>query len=155
MTTCQICGREIKARNGLIAKHGYRVPRGREGDHGRTKQCYGSDCLPYEVSRCRIEYAVCRYTDARESAEEALLELWSNPPATLSRPGKVGRRLVTVTVDRPDGFVRGQYQGLSRYNTIYRTREHELKMSIKDARETVSFLCERFDAWVPPAENAA
>lgn len=43
-TSCQICGRTIKAKQGLIAHHGYTRP----GMGFQTPSCYGARRLPYE-----------------------------------------------------------------------------------------------------------
>lgn len=52
--TCQVCGREIKAKKGIIAHHGYKRP-----EQGwQTDSCIGARQLPYEKSRDIIPKAI-------------------------------------------------------------------------------------------------
>lgn len=54
MNTCQICVREIKAKHGVIAHHGYTRP-----EQGwQTDSCIGARQLPYEKSRDVIPKAI-------------------------------------------------------------------------------------------------
>jgi hypothetical protein len=53
-TTCQICGRPIQSKKGLIAHHGYQRP----SDGWQTPSCFGARYLPYEKSRDRIPEAI-------------------------------------------------------------------------------------------------
>jgi len=46
MSTCQICGRIIRSKSGVIAHHGYK----RLGGGWQTASCAGARNLPYEVS---------------------------------------------------------------------------------------------------------
>ena len=53
-TTCQICGREIKSKSGVIAHHGYTRP-----EIGwQTDSCMGARQLSYEKSRDVIPKAI-------------------------------------------------------------------------------------------------
>jgi hypothetical protein len=54
MITCQICAREIKAKFGMIAHHGYTRPY----DNFQTQSCMGARNLPYEKSREIIPKAI-------------------------------------------------------------------------------------------------
>jgi hypothetical protein len=51
---CQICAREIKAKSGIIAHHGYKRP----GQGWQTSSCIGARNLPYEKSRDVIIQAI-------------------------------------------------------------------------------------------------
>ncbi|MEK6884257.1 MAG: hypothetical protein AABY22_31795 [Nanoarchaeota archaeon] len=56
MNHCQICGREIKAKSGIIAHHGYKKP-----EQGwQTDSCMGARQLPYEKSRDIIPLAIVK-----------------------------------------------------------------------------------------------
>lgn len=70
-TTCQICEREIKAKGGIIAHHGYKRP----GNGWQTSSCMGARFQPYEVSADRIPSVIDTYKQWAEreeaSAEEA------------------------------------------------------------------------------------
>jgi hypothetical protein len=45
---CQVCGRDILAKTGAIAHHGYERP---YGEGWQTASCYGARQLPYEADR--------------------------------------------------------------------------------------------------------
>ena len=48
-TTCQVCGRHVKTRNGVIVHHGY---------NEQTPPCKGSRRQPYEVARDALPQAI-------------------------------------------------------------------------------------------------
>lgn len=54
--TCQICAREIKAKSGIIAHHGYTRPE----SGWQTDSCMGARQLPYEKSRDIIPIAILK-----------------------------------------------------------------------------------------------
>lgn len=60
--TCQICGRSILAKNGLIAHHGYQRP----GEGYQTGSCAGARRNPFEVSRDYLGKFIATITDLRE-----------------------------------------------------------------------------------------
>ncbi len=53
--TCQICGREIKAKSGLISHHGYKRP---NGQGWQTASCSGARHVPYEVGHDALDAAI-------------------------------------------------------------------------------------------------
>ena len=55
--TCQVCGRNQKAPNGLVAKHGYTVDGG-----FFNGVCFGSDELPFEQDRTVLGTQIERLT---------------------------------------------------------------------------------------------
>ena len=70
VTTCQICGRAILAKTGLIAHHGYQRPDGRGY---QTASCPGARELPYEVSRDfipTVRDGLLRHAEGDEQAAE-------------------------------------------------------------------------------------
>jgi hypothetical protein len=80
MSTCQICAREIKAGDGLIAHHGYKRP----GHGWQTASCMGAKFAPYEVSRDRLPAVVRVVTDYLTTTRKTLRELLKGPPATFT-----------------------------------------------------------------------
>jgi len=79
--TCQICGRPIKAKNGLIAHHGYKRPD--RGSGWQTASCLGARFFPYEVSCDQIPPTI-QYIKEHISRIEAKLEDFiNNPPENL------------------------------------------------------------------------
>ena len=94
ITTCQICGRPIKSKNGLIAHHGYKRP----GDGWQTASCSGARHLPYEIS-CDVLPPTIQYIKEHISRVEAKLEEHiNNPPKilTIIRSYPLIRREVTL-----------------------------------------------------------
>jgi len=83
MTTCQICGREIKTVRGRIARHKYKRPE----YAWKSSDCEGAGYPPYEESKDRlVDYiAIC----TRENDDKLKLDAYfrSNPPPTLVREG--------------------------------------------------------------------
>jgi len=71
MTTCQICGRAIKAKNGIIAHHGYTRP----GDGWQTTSCIGARELPYEKSRDVIPRSLTEMTNYIKLQEAIIVEV--------------------------------------------------------------------------------
>lgn len=78
-TTCQICGREIKAKNGRIAHHGYSRPL----PGLQTSSCYGARALPYEESRERLRRYIDLLAKVLDRKAEILIEIESDPVAVL------------------------------------------------------------------------
>lgn len=159
-TTCQICGRAIRAKTGLIAHHGYKQPWLRNGDGHRTASCLGARFAPYEVSRDRIPDVKAVYEGhlaALETAERALL---TDPPAsfTVTQRDAWGAVRLTKVLERPEGFdpasPRRSYLPLA-YDTEYHSRLRTLRGNVSMVRDAIAFLAERYAAWKPPTEKAA
>jgi len=51
---CQCCGRQIEAKRGNIAHHGYQRP----GQGWQTSSCIGAMFPPFQVSRDRLGYLI-------------------------------------------------------------------------------------------------
>lgn len=74
INTCQICGRNIKAKNGRIAHHGYTRP-----DLGwQTKSCFGARRLPLEESCDAIEDGIKMIERYIKNATERIQFMISN-----------------------------------------------------------------------------
>jgi len=80
MTTCQICEREIKAKRGYIAHHGYQRP----GQGWQTGSCWGAQHRPYDVACDQLAI----YVDSLASGVEKLRERIATPVTTLRLPVK-------------------------------------------------------------------
>ena len=93
--TCQICGRQILAKNGKIAHHGYRRP----GVGWQTGSCEGARCLPLEVSDLILERHIigvrngCESLKAHIKAPITEIEFQCSKPTETSRtvPGRRDR----------------------------------------------------------------
>jgi hypothetical protein len=87
-TTCQICGRAIKAGNGLIAHHGYQRP----GHGWQTNSCFGARYRPYEVACDALPPAIVGLGAYIARQQTTLASLLESPPATLAYERRGGSR---------------------------------------------------------------
>jgi len=154
-STCQICARAIKSKNGLIAHHGYTRP----GYGYQTRSCPGAKFRPYEVSCDCIQATIDSMNSWVEKAQATHAEWIANPPDTLTwaemRNGRTTGR--TITVARPVGFDTGKPRGSfslrdeDRYASHFWSTQSQRKRDIAGTKETIWFLGERLAAWVAPA----
>lgn len=144
MSTCQICGREIKSKNGLIAHHGYRRP-----DYGwQTQSCIGARNLPYEVSCDVIPVAIESLKTYYTNEINHLKQILINPPAELERSewsGKEGRH--TVIYKKPENFVVGKTD-YSNYSSCFSNLKYSIEKNIKSSGMNIEYLEERLRNWV-------
>ena len=144
-TTCQICGRPIKANTGVIAHHGYQRP----GWGSQTSSCHGARYLPYEQSNDRIPYVIDLIKTHLERTEAALKDLIANPPDTLT---EYDHRFKPHTAERPANFDplgrRHSYHPYA-YESIYFGRIDEWEREIPSMRRDIETLQQRFDNWRP------
>jgi len=157
ITTCQICGRAIKAKKGLIAHHGYSRP----GYGWQTASCPGAQYLPYEVSHGRLDGVILTIVnDWLPDALKAVDDLWSNPPETLKwrDRGYGNQRGQQYEAGRPEGFDRDYalrtYGGKGTYNGIYTRRMGEAKAHAQGMAQMLESLKERRAAWIAPEAAA-
>ena len=107
MTTCQICGRAIKAKTGLIAHHGYQRP-----EYGwQTASCMGARFRPYEVACDALPPAIASVEAHIERTTKALANWQAAPPAAIQCDGERADRRnhwakyqVVWSVIRPGDF---------------------------------------------------
>lgn len=126
-TTCQICGRAIKAKNGFIAHHGYRRP----GTGWQTASCMGAKFRPYEVACDALPIAIKSASAYRANQVKARQMLLDAPPDTLViyRDG--------WRFHKPEGFnstertVKAHWSGTYEHAFFRRVDAHE-----REARET-------------------
>lgn len=121
---CQICERNIKASNGLIAHHGYTRP-----EQGwQTDSCIGARNLPYEKSRDLIPVAIKKIDAFIGLTESKIKQIEAeNPPVPFLR------------------------RMISSENPMYKLRQGEyigsLKSQIAMAKRDRERLQLRFDNW--------
>ena len=162
MSTCQICAREIKAKNGLIAHHGYERPVYRSG--WQTASCLGARGLPYEVSADLLPGAINIVSGHVLRLSEDLARLASKPPVANPRhaswlnrqPSKrvrsdgspipeppllLARIEPTEAVPYPDNY---------EYDQTYQSLHYHTKLALDQATEQLAFLEHRLGAWVAP-----
>lgn len=150
--TCQICAREIKAKNGIIAHHGFKRP----GGGWQTQSCYGARYLPYEVSCDRIPDVIEIVKNYIKNQEEWVVEFLKNPPDELRRERHWGEY---VTYTRPENFNtkealnRGGYSGDQMYDLEFTERLHRTEREIKQAKRDLQTLEERLVNWKQAREK--
>jgi hypothetical protein len=149
---CQICGRAIKAKSGLIAHHGYRRP----GHGWQTSSCFGARWRPYEVASDALPRAIERATAYRDNTQTQLAKLRANPPAEfdVSRRDAWGHVRQECKAPRPDGF-----DGYAKRPGSYKPQSYEgafwkavsaMEQNIRNAEADIDFMQKRLAAWVPP-----
>lgn len=149
--TCQICGRLIKAKNGIIAHHGYQRP----GDGYQTRSCFGARHVPYEVGHNALdEYKKLIEEVYLPNAIERRAKFIAEPPMTLKATiGKYGyNRGREVEYQRPETF-NAEYhaaQGSHRMNCYegrFTSLCWEFKHQIQGWRGDLEFITKRRAAW--------
>lgn len=144
VTTCQICGREIKAKRGRIAHHGYKRPH----IGWQTASCLGARGLPYEVSCNLIPPAIERISNYITGLELAIKKFIDNPPEKLTIPTTYfdkGKELI-----KPVGFkyeVHGCYSYRS-YESEYADTMRNMQQDLKANIEFKAYLEKRLKDWV-------
>jgi hypothetical protein len=140
--TCQICGRAIKAKHGLIAHHGYRRP----GGGWQTASCFGAKYRPYELACDALEKCIPWSEAQLAGAETSLAEFVADPPAKLIWRPRVGNPIETV---RPDGFEADGFHVCipNSYASLFQTERSRRKQEIKDRKAELEYLRQRLANW--------
>lgn len=146
MATCQICGRIIKDKQGVIAHHGYTRP----GDGWQTSSCSGARYPSYQESRECIGEVIPGLASHIARVTEDLAELQRNPPETLEGLKSKGyRREEAYTVTRPEGFNPERYYSSIpyTYENLFSNRVHNWQAEIKHATNALNYLKARYAKW--------
>ncbi len=144
---CQICERDIKAKNGIIAHHGYTRP----GWGEQTRSCDGARELPYEVSRDAIPAAIENVARFLKSQENRLKDYMNEGPETLLY--FPGYHRPTETLNRPEGFnprySAENWESLpnKRYEREFYNAIRQIKSNIVSAKREVNRLTNRYNNW--------
>jgi len=153
-THCQICGRPIMARTGVIAHHGYLRP---TGWHAQTRSCYGARRVPYEVGHDAIDALIPLIEGQQQRSREALETLRREPPAMLifrTRDGWNRAAGQTYERERPEGFdpanVRPDHRRGS-YISLYLAEISDTERSLREMADELVYLRDRRAAWKAPA----
>jgi hypothetical protein len=153
LATCQICGRAIKAKNGVIAHHGYRRPH----PYHQTSSCYGARYRPYEVAHDALDSYIVLLEGWLVTAQSALDIYQRNPPASIThqRYDAWGiKRGEPQTYNLPVGFDSLTRPGSWRprtYEAHYWTSCGEKVNYVSSLTEELSFCRERRAAWRAPS----
>lgn len=151
-TTCQICGRDIKANTGKIALHGYKRPH----PGYQTSSCRGARHLPYEISCDLLPKEIAIVQNYIETATNRMNAMIAEPPATLTYSKYAGAtkpRIETV-VSKPEDFTFDSSRDyrMDSYSTIYHKQITEIKQFIRMATTDLEYLKNRLANWKAPAE---
>jgi hypothetical protein len=158
--TCQICGRAIKAKNGLIAHHGYKRP----GMGWQTASCFGAKFRPYEVASDALPLAITQITGYINAVTKAFAETQANPPAHLETTVNIGnawtRRAVAFFTPRPADFNPGSprdgerfnlhMQNAPTYGLVFEGLQRNRKNDILASHQTLNYMRDRLAAWKDP-----
>lgn len=147
-TTCQICGRAIKAKNGWIAHRGYTRP----GHGWQTGSCFGARFRPYEVAHDALDTHIGFMATALPLAEASLAAYKNNPPEELDELGSFNRG--RITHKRPEGFDGNAaylpHFGMKNYGGLFRSAVCMQWIHISQQRDYLGFITARREAWTPP-----
>jgi len=141
-TTCQICGRPIKASKGIIAHHGYRRP-----DYGwQTASCMGARHLPYEKSCDAIPSAITYMERYIENTKQSLKNHRENPPESLviKMYGREDKRC-----DRPVDFNPEKSYRPYTYESMWHSMEYAMTTSLRSSKLQLEYLKTRLSNWKP------
>jgi len=150
---CQICGRQIEANTGRIAKHGYKRP----GQGWQTSSCYGAGYRPYEVACDAIGQAIERTEKLLADVHAQQADWRANPPAELNiqrRTDAWGKKLAPIMRQRPEGFDpanRRAYYLHDTYEAAYWGRMDGREHDIRGIGEHLAYLRDRLAAWRAPS----
>lgn len=153
LTTCQVCGRAIKANTGLTAHHGYRRP----GSGWQTTSCFGARYRPYEEAHDRLDEFLVWIANSIATVEGSLYAFREFPPATISYLGRTGRgfqaRQTYIQLTRPEGFdgtiERSSYRP-STYEGEHAHYVYTEERSLREMAEALKYGRARRAAWLAP-----
>lgn len=145
-TTCQICGREIKANTGLIAHHGYQRPY--QAGY-QTASCAGAKYLPYEKSCDRLKEYIPMLAGQIREIKKNLKRFIAEPPQTITR---YSQYFESKTYTRPENFDPERYKGAApaySYESTYNSQRNEMESSIRYATMDLEIMEGRLQNWKP------
>lgn len=160
MSTCQICGREIKTvraaaggpsaqQSDVIAHHGFQRP----GNGWQTSSCFGARWRSYEVA-CDALPAAIEQCQAFITMRKSWMKNWTkNPPETISEM-KTNRWGVatgeSVDHSRPECFVvpkeTGSYTPHT-YEGEHMRQRLDAERDIRASQRTLAALQKRLAEW--------
>jgi hypothetical protein len=144
--TCQICEREIKAKTGVIAHHGYQRPD--RGSGWQTESCFGARQKPYEFSCDAMQPYIDMVGNWLIGQKSFLESFISNPPEELSYRFPSENRL-----KRPEGFVYDTeeptypYRSYNTYENSFSSTVSETRRGIKNAEKEIERVSKRLANW--------
>lgn len=155
-TTCQICGRIIQAKTGLIAHHGYTRPN--RGSGWQTASCWGARHLPYERSCDQIAPCIKHIQAYVKNQEHLLKYLMDNPPGALEIPRYgLSSEVPAKFVARPADFNPKENERIGSfpyrsYESIFHGRIYTHRAEIASGEGEIKRLKKRLQEWKPPSK---
>lgn len=145
--TCQVCGRKIKAKSGLIAHHGYQRRYG-----WQSASCDGARFVPYEVSCDRLKEVAGwleRFIERKEQEYNAFI---AERPAKLTVMEDTtayfkGREVI---YERPEVYNEYRENRPRTYECAYAQQRCEYERTIKYAKSDIAIMRRRIQEWKAP-----
>lgn len=148
---CQICERDIKAKSGLIAHHGYSRP----ANGWQTGSCPGARELPYEVSCDLIPPIIEAIKNFKANQEKFIADMKAKPPVVLTKTYKniYSGETTVEEFERPQDFdvekaVNNQFAYFEDYYKQFHLALYSAEREIKGADEDIKRLTARVENWV-------
>lgn len=157
VTTCQVCGRPIKAALGVIAHHGYRRPM--HGSGWQTASCLGARFAPFQRSCDRLRHVIGVVEAHRAALAENLAGIETTPPDFLlfddrtqpRRRYSYGPPPEMRRVDRPADFDPKRYDYRpDSYATVYNNLLFKLRADLRGTDATLADMRARLASWRAP-----
>lgn len=149
---CQICGRQIKAKNGKIAHHGYERP----GWGYQTSSCAGARHVPYSKGHDALDRQLTLVPEYIARQEESLQNWKVSPPDEIEeRRSMHTKHNGARKYKKPEGFdpaasLKRGY-GFQGYDAEFIGHARQMEQRIKGLRSMLEFLQKRRDEWKPEA----
>jgi len=168
---CQICGRPIQGKTGVLAHHGYTRPQ--YGSGWQTESCFGARALPYEVSADLLPTAIERVKNWKAAVEKRVTHLQGTPEITNPRHVAWLEAKIKGRTHRKDGTEytepartltfsgkmdwsepitaekRAANERIHEYTQALQTYRLNAEMELQSATEELVRLETRLAAWVP------
>lgn len=135
---CQVCARAIMDNTGLIAKHGYTIPR---GWHEQTASCAGAGHVAYEKGRDVLPHVIASIDTFIRSTEERIEKVQKDEARLFERP----RHSFSGRKEEPKEIPMSSPTYPLRKEEVLR----ELKSDISIARRERRHYQKRYDDWKP------
>ena len=152
ITTCQICGRTVKSKNGAIAHHGYTRP-----DYGwQTPSCFGARGLPYEKSNNLLPILIGKLETTLSEKVNHLKNFIENPPIKIEVEVRQYKKPnTTKTYNKPTSYKydKNAYKYFDDYCAIHMRSVEQKEFEIEKLKKYIAFLKERFEKWTPPSSK--
>lgn len=147
MTTCQICGRAIKAPRGLIARHGFR----RRGGW-QSASCFGAGWRPFEVACDALPIAIdkARAFVAQQDARAAELKAAAPDRLTVVTRRNMYGPTETRELERPADWPQTIMSRTCEYARAYRARLVDHTRAADMVRPEIAELAKRLASWHEP-----